>query len=43
LKEEYLKDILEFDNDKEIEVGRANIADTISDKRLEFAEHSHEI
>ncbi len=43
LKEEYPKDISEFNNDKKIEAGRADIINIISDKGLEFAEHPHEI
>ena len=43
LKEEYLKDISEFDSDEEIEIERADTAGTISDRGLEFAKYSHEI
>ena len=43
LKEEYSEGILKFDNDEEIEVGRADTVDIISDRGLEFAEHPHEI
>ena len=43
LKEEYSEGISEFDSDEEIEVGRAGIAGTISDRGLEFAEYSHEV
>ena len=43
LKEEYPKDILEFNSDEKIEVGRAGTTGTVSDKGLEFAEYLHEI
>jgi len=43
LKEKHPEDISEFDSDKEIEVGKANIINTIFNKDLEFAEHLHEI
>ncbi len=32
-----------FDSDEKIEVERASTAGTISNRRLEFAEHPHEI
>ena len=43
LKEKYFGDIPEFDSDKKIEIEKVDITDTISNKELEFAEHSHEI
>jgi len=43
LKEEYPKDISEFDSDKKIEVGRADITNIIFNRGLEFAKHLHEI
>ncbi len=43
LKEKHPENILEFNNDKEIEVERADITNTISDRELEFAEYPHEI
>ncbi len=43
LKEEYPKDISEFDSDEEIEVGRAGITGIGSDRGLEFAEYPHEV
>jgi len=43
LKEEHLEDISEFNSDEEIEVRRADTANIISDRGLEFAEHPHEI
>ncbi len=43
LKEEHSKNIPEFDSDKKIEIEKVDITDTISNKELEFAEHSHEI
>ncbi len=43
LKEEYPEGISEFNNDKKIKVGRADIAGIIFNKKLEFAEYLHEI
>jgi len=43
LKEEYPEDIPEFNNDEKIKIERADTADIISDKGLEFAEHLYEI
>ncbi len=43
LKEKYPEGISEFDSDEEIEVGRANITGTASDRGLEFAEYLYEV
>jgi len=43
LKEKYPEGISEFDSDEEIEVGRANITGTTSDRGLEFAEYLYEV
>jgi len=43
LKKEHPEDISEFNSDKKIEVGRANITGTISNRGLEFVEYLYEI
>ncbi len=43
LKKEYPEGIPKFNNDKEIEAGRADTTSIIFDRRLKFAEHPHEI